>query len=474
MYRHHGGDLMDSILRALTLLCLGLTQVAQAQTYEQLKDTIEKNDVKSIATLLPYLSKEYRAEFTLMMKSQSLQEASSDFPRVILSGQDGRLLLAFNGDASQKGFDKLEVIQFRDDSERFDFYEVRFPEKDQNGRPLNNLTKAEFSARNPAKCLSCHTSDPRPNWQHYARWPGAFLGNDDRTTDEGHLPEYDAYLPRLQNEFPRHDRYKYLENVVEGYKYDGFRHGERNIHVTERIYRLNYLRVSRILKADPNYDAYKFLITGILGCGEKTYEAYLPAGFPAFSQVIDDFYQNHFDDIYTKRKIYVGDLFPDFKSVRPFFTVPSRVSEPMSYGFVKGDPELEPYFTISTTNEYGFKGGEAEVKDCGALQRLSRQRLASVAHPEDEARAREQARPKILNRCMECHTSGGVGLGGPHVPFDDVARLKQHLNYSGYAHGKFFDEAVYRLSATGDQRMPPEGLSDRERAELVEYFRAVK
>lgn len=465
---------MDSIFRALMLLCLVFAQVSQAQTYEDLKEIITKNDIKSIAALLPQLPKEYRSEFTLMMKSQSLQDASVNFPRVIMAGPDGRLLLAFNGDPAQKNYDSLEIIQYRDGTASFDFFEIRFPEKDQNGNPLNNLTKAEFSGRNPSKCLACHTSDPRPNWQHYPRWPGAFLGSDDRENLEPDLPDYQTYLSRLQNEFPQHPRYKHLEKVVEGYKYDGFRHGERNIRVTERIYRLNYLRVARILKNDPYYGSYKFLMMGMLGCGRSDYQDFLPAGFTSFSEAHDEFYQSHFDDVYIKRKLYIGDLYPDFRETKPFFTVPSTVSDHLSYGFVYGDQELEPNFRLKNDAIYGGQGGSAKVRDCDLLETQSKQALANVPMPADEAQAREQAQPKILKRCMECHTSGPVGMGAPHFPLDNVLRLKTHLSVDGYPRGNFYDEVIYRISAGGTPRMPPEGMSDSDRNELTNYLRGIK
>lgn len=451
---------------------------ANALTFEEVKDIVVRNDIKTIGDLLSRLPAEYRAEFTLMMKSQSLQGAGINYPRVIMTGTDGRLLMAFNGDPSQKGYDSLELIQFRDDKARFDFFEIRFPEKDQNGRALNNLTNAEISKRNPAKCLACHSSDPRPNWEHYNKWPGAFMGNDDSDNLEPEFPPLDVYKTHMATVFPQHARYKYLEKAVEGYSKENEygRPTQHNIFTTERIQRLNYLRVGRLLKSDPYYSAYKYLMVGMIACGDNVgnYVSYLPAHFPGFDVHVDNFAQTDFYDVFLKRKLYIHDLYPAFKTAAPFWTVPSFSTTHLSYSIVYDDPDLASHFDIRSSEYYGFNGGAAIPKDCAGLRDKSREALKNVPRPADEALTREQSQPKILKRCMECHTSGAIGSAGPHIPFDNVKRLKQHLNYEGYPHGGFLDEVVYRVSASGNQRMPPEGMSESDRSELTNYLRGIK
>src|SRR4051812_43977881 len=94
-----------------TLLCLfaltsPMTQAGEL-TYEDVVELIQKNHVLSIEQLLPKLPEEFRSNYTLMYSSRSLQDASYEHPRVIMFGNDARLTCAFNGEATQLGFDML-------------------------------------------------------------------------------------------------------------------------------------------------------------------------------------------------------------------------------------------------------------------------------------------------------------------------------------------------------------------------------
>lgn len=64
-------------------------------TYEDLLEFIQTNDVRTIDELLPELPAYYRSEFTLMHDSSSLQKASLELPRVIMTGPRATLIIAF-------------------------------------------------------------------------------------------------------------------------------------------------------------------------------------------------------------------------------------------------------------------------------------------------------------------------------------------------------------------------------------------
>ncbi|MEQ1879057.1 MAG: hypothetical protein ABL958_20625, partial [Bdellovibrionia bacterium] len=212
------------MIRSLWALVLFFSASAQAFTFEDLAAIIKSGNVKSIEQLLPLLPEELRADYVLMYRSRSLQDASFENPRAIMFGKDARLVLSFNGDPSHKGFSEIEAIQYREKEARFEFREIQFG------------ARVDISAANPAKCLKCHQAatrtgvDPRPNWEPYSFWPGAYGAADgffkpslSRQQIEKNLskdPEMLAIvragdgeragLERYQANAPNHPRYKYL------------------------------------------------------------------------------------------------------------------------------------------------------------------------------------------------------------------------------------------------------------------------
>jgi len=442
---------------------------AYSQTIEDLAGILRDKNIKSIAELLPYLSADDRADFTLMMKSRSLQGASVQFPRVILFGKDAKLILAFNGDPSQKDYDSLEAIQFRNQDATFDFYEIRFPELGTDGHPLNSLTRPEISPRNPAKCLACHTSDPRPNWGHYPNWQGAFLGDEDRNNLDGNFPSIEKYRETLKNDFPNHPRYRHLTKVLEGYSQSENNPTSHNSDLTQRLYVLNYLRMLRLMKTIPYFDAYKYFVVGTTACKDLT--GFLPAGFPKIDARNDGFGQTDFYNIFSSRGIFIDDFYADYRSMNPTTTTPQAVAPGLDYALVKDDPDLRDLFTFDSRDLNGFNYGQAHITQCNVLAERSRINLANIPLPTVEKETRLAAQPQVLQKCVSCHMA--TGLQAPHIPFDNKARLKMHLQREGYPHGSFFEEVAYRTSeqALPAERMPLGGaLTPEERATLLKYL----
>jgi hypothetical protein len=464
-------------MKMLLVLLFMVSEVGRAETYEDLQEIIRTNHVNTIAELLPHLSSQMKRQFTLVMKSRSLQEGSPEYPRVILYGDNAKLLLAFNGDSKQLGYDRMEVIQYRDQEAKFEFFEIQFPEKDDEGKPLNNLSEPKFSSANQAKCLSCHTSDPRPNWEHYFTWPGVFMGADDsaNTPEDASFPSAEKFLQTAPALYAKHPRYKNLERLVEGYNStdsgDG-RATNKNINMTERVGVLNYRRVARILRQDPYYQNYKYMIALSISCLPGDWEQGTPQDFPSFKPRVDGFGQTDFSGVYRRRGLSMADLYGNFKSPAPFFTLPSYLTNRLVEPIVYDDPDLAPYFTVREDQYNGLTTPVAEPKDCKGLAEASLKALSSnVPNPKDEIDARLASQPKIVKRCMSCHT-GELTLVGPHIPFDNLIRLKSHLSAQNYEHGSFKDELLYRISesAAPKNRMPPEGISEKERSQLQDFI----
>ena len=142
------------------LFLLGILLVVQtsaAFTYEDVVELVQKNKLTSIEQLIPLLPSEILSNYTMMYRSDSLQEASEENPRVIAFAPNAELILAFNGNKSQRNFRHLEMIQFRKDTKNFEFRSIDFSDPGQ----------IIFSDPNPKQCLSCHGESPRPIWKSF-------------------------------------------------------------------------------------------------------------------------------------------------------------------------------------------------------------------------------------------------------------------------------------------------------------------
>jgi len=152
----------------LGFLLIGTNALAEEPTFETIQQWVNQGEVPTVEAFLGKLPSSLRSNFTLMRESKSSQQASGSAPRAILFGETGKLLVAFNGDPEQKGYNTVELIQFREPG-RFEFRALRFP---KGGKP-------ELSGANPARCLECHGDPPRPRWGNYFTWKGAYGEVDD-------------------------------------------------------------------------------------------------------------------------------------------------------------------------------------------------------------------------------------------------------------------------------------------------------
>jgi hypothetical protein len=159
------------------------------------------------------------------------------------------------------------MVQWRDDSKSFEYRDITFPEG-AAGTPV-------FSEANPQQCLGCHTaSDPRPNWEPYNQWPGAYGGNDDGAQPAYLTPgESRAELDQFLQTGEARPRYRHLTDLVGGYQYvytyggktyeDARTAVNHNIDLNEALYLLNDARIADRIGKLPFYEDIKHAI--ILG-----------------------------------------------------------------------------------------------------------------------------------------------------------------------------------------------------------------
>jgi hypothetical protein len=206
-----------------------------------------------------------RSNPVFVYRSRSLQGASLDSPRVILGdakkydptyGSD--TVYAFNGDPTHAGFDRIEAMEFDPASARFKFFEISFDGPPGQERPVR-------STDNPSQCMGCHRGpDPRPNWESYDFWTGMYGSTDDRL-QAVELEPFKTFLTARSSR----PRYKALgldelKKILSYTNHGGRLPGEPNITMTYKLSRANLKRVARLITETPNYQAYKFVIAGLL------------------------------------------------------------------------------------------------------------------------------------------------------------------------------------------------------------------
>jgi hypothetical protein len=222
--------------------------------WEHTLTEIQKPDNKifSVEQLLERLAKTttLTSNYTLLYDSRSLQDASFAFPRVITFGIDAKIMLAFNGHPSQAGYNSLEVMKFNDQNKTFELREIQFPQDRVRSPAQENAVKV--SNINPGKCIVCHGTNPRPNWDTYPFWPGVYGSEDDELFDNvGYYKKQNDNNTEVRkyNEFLRTNRHlgRYAKLAdMPGRKLPDGRYSFLNINanLTNLLLPLNLQRIS--------------------------------------------------------------------------------------------------------------------------------------------------------------------------------------------------------------------------------------
>lgn len=178
----------------------GLNKASSLKTspfnYEDLISLIKSKKLVSVESVLPYFPENMRKNFLLIRDSLSLQKSDDLHPRAILFGQDATLTCSFGGHESLDGFNTIECFQFREKTAKFEFHEIVFPTK-KNGLNETAISLPNRQAIGAISCTACHTQDPRPNWEPYSRWKGAY-GSSDDSFNLGIVDERSKSDPELQ------------------------------------------------------------------------------------------------------------------------------------------------------------------------------------------------------------------------------------------------------------------------------------
>ena len=462
------------------------------------RDPATGKPVDTIAELIPLLEPELRSSFTLVFATRSPeQDVDPLHPRVVLFGNDARLVLAFTGDPIGPDRDILELLHFRDDTRAFELERFVLPAAARRDPKLAELARDNGHA-NPNECSRCHSADPRPIFDSYPVWPG-FYGSvqDAFAISPDELASYRAFLAS------RDGVYKLLEflpgSEVSPYSIDPAEDPTGrlapNMRLGMALTELNRKRIARKLEASPYYAKYRDkLLAGLLGCAplpiaiedRKRIEQQLSTEDAAKLDRarIDGPDQR---DRLRMTEINSFDNFAEIEYMARILDVSradwSMATEPGAFALydgilsgrvVENNRARDFYFK----EDFLFEMLRAEpvfaTKPYSIYQRVGQRldlprAIAACQHYADRSKdvawpAEPPVAPLVVYRCVRCHDPGG---DGPPIPFDSPTRLRAMLT------PQLADEIAARTLITAATRMPLDQppLAKAERVELLSYIK---
>lgn len=440
----------------------------------------QNKTIKDVESLLPLLPQALRSNYVVMYQSRSLQQASPENPRILMFTPRADFILTFNGHSSQRGYEKLELMNFDYNLNQFVFHEVSFDQE----------KGYQISQPNPAVCMKCHQSNtrtntnPRPNWEPYSLWPGALGSNDghfasaiDQRLDyKSHMKSLfsvqdQSFLKLQKNEKQilenfiktkkNHPRYQYLIDL----KINRISLDEPS-ELTDRLANLNARRVVQEIKNLPQYENLKEIFLSVVKCdklnvSDSTREWLKQnRSFDEFSGITDKNKMNFSDLIHLTFEpfgIDTSDWSMDFKTrgrmaFRERFGTPSNTTN----HFLRAINYLIPEHTELNCHELEKK---SEIK----MERLiSEQKLKLQSEIQITDSVRIQ---KIITNCMSCHDGSS---DAPIINFDRSNLLKNEIHQLGYKRGTLLKEIEYRMSdmVSFDEAMPANQVLKKEEVDL--------
>lgn len=490
--------------------------------YESFVEGIKASGAQSLEQALNLVPQEFYANYVLMYRSRSLQDANPRYPRAIVFGRSAKFIMAFNGHERQKGYNNLEIVQFREKTFRWEFREITF----ENG------LAPRFSEANPKKCLECHQSpsrtnvDPRPNWEPYNFWPGAYASVDDKiqpvlkidyekytsgqtATLYGTLSKFlpqDMFLldEQAQEQVNLEKFEKQIKPAHERYKHLGVFNSRSPLSLTKSTVILNMRRVLRIARDELGdlFNVYKYTLLGIgdavspsnsimmkFACGdlympETVHKKHLQSALQ-FKDIPATEYQRPeksygwqhgvaagLDILLRPLGLVTEDLSMDFRTDGRFsfddrFTSPHSASTHLrdaAFLVFEGDPAVQ--LDCAQLKEAAEKS-LTDFEASGGLDKILTRTQNSIHAPPTR---------QLVSRCISCHVNYEDGGVAPSIPFDDFKRLKPLLSENKYPRGTLYKEILFRTSdhAPLREQMPPAGQVDRRaRDEFIASIEAL-
>lgn len=245
------------------------TPLVRASDILEWVENQNERPVRSVEELLEKLPEAYRSYFVLQYESHSNHQADPIHPRIIFFGPDAKLLVGVSGLVSDPFFNTIEMIEYEPQSASFSFYSVHFNPRKQKPRV----------ERNPKDCQRCHSPDPKPNWEPYNLWPGAYGSVHDQIL--AGTKEYQGFQKFLEA-YPNSSRYRFLPGPFYVEAQDSF--GSRHFYLSHRgvgpnsslSILLNFLnrdRMAKKLLSSPKHLKYRpAFVAALIGCPQPITE----------------------------------------------------------------------------------------------------------------------------------------------------------------------------------------------------------
>lgn len=336
-------------------------------TFSELKEILQKNQFSKIEDLLQYLRKEkpdYMSRYTLGYNSKSLHVSSTEFPRAIVFGTSAKTILTFNGSPKQRNYEMLEVAHFDEKKERYEFLEIEFNERGQLGQVPHRFSE-EGGPQNI--CLKCHINH-QPLWHAYAIWPGFYGTDDDFPVYRGKgngdgsfsflslVPETQKKIIREWADFKsdgmKKGRYQHLPSMAVSRFDDGEKQPRPNADFTHALYKMNSLRISRILKdlGAQSEPVRSLMLYGRL-CQEANVALQKDVTVGAQARMIESHYQSFKTEL-QKRRVKV--LLDDIKEITKHYKVSWKQIEARLNREYKSVERFEDWEPSQSQNEEEF------------------------------------------------------------------------------------------------------------------------
>ena len=502
----------------VSLLCGAIpAAVAVEFDFAALRSVIEMRQVASVEELVPLLPATLRSRYTLVFASRSLQQATYGAPRVILYGSDAHLVLTFNGDSSERGFNTVETLEFGQDKQ-FRLREIRFP-------PTGSKEAVFFSEPNPATCRACHGSPARPVWDSWPLWPGAYGQRYDAPLSAQERAGLESFLAQ-QASNPRYGQLLGIQRLADpetfhgtqSKRYAGVLREPPNAEFGALLDGLAVESLVRQIRERPGFPAYRYALLGLADGNCGAVADFLPSAergkaLMGLRRLADaSALANRWAVTLKEQRLSalsepttVRLRAESVAAVSPAAAlVPLRLiveaglamnTDTWTLALEKGTYDFTPSPGARPTLRDALL---AEVADqdptlaalssyatsvdgdryCRYLQRRSQAVLgarnvaASVDWSlSDRTRSAGLHPQQVLQICAGCHESGAA----PHIPFLQESALKHALLSETKPRARLLDDVLFRLSPdAADGRMPLGiRLSDEERGELERYFVAL-
>jgi len=480
-------------------------------TFDSLQRLMQSRAIHGIDEFIAALPEDLRGHYTLVFASRSLQGASYSNPRVILFGSDAQLVVTYNGDPHERGYDAVETMEFDPGTAAFLFREIRFGSGPDAAPPI-------VSAANPSRCAACHGTPARPIWDTPPTWPGVYGERYKAGLSAAETKGIAAFLA-LQQAHPRYrpllgaramaDRDTYVPNSRA--VYDGAGVEPPNALLSMLLTTLNIRSILSEMTARPAFEPHRYALLAAAngGCGPITdfYPEPARAALTAARKEFDragaaaDATQavaktlrrtgktaayrggaavNEWNDLrfLAERSIGVRTQHWTLAFERGTYDLSApdgalTLEKALFEWVAQQDPPLRDLAS--------YRSFDGRDRYCEHLREASRRSLdvwysaqpatAAARSPPTDRDPRPGApadAPPLLDRCAACHT----GEVGPQIPFADRDALARRLVGGTYPRGRLLDEILYRLDPIAGSAGMPLGMSINadERRGLEQYF----